>query len=153
MKNLFYFSAILCAILVVFSCNSKSGSTPDYIPDVIKPDEITLTTKDTISVQKFNTWRQNWQTYGKSYISDTLTRYFTMPLIDITEFEDNKSVDVVASRFHLGMELIGTDKVPHLMLVGVNSSGADVIDFANDQFIYDVTKPCPSSCGTASLVK
>jgi len=151
MKNLFYSSALLCAILVIFSCGNKTGSGPDYVPDVIKPDVQTLTTKDTISVQKFNTWRQNWQTYGQTYISDTLTRYFTMPLIDITEFEDNKSAAVVASRFHLGMELIGTDMIPHLMLVGVNSSGGDVIDYANNQYIYDVTKPCPSSCGAASL--
>ena len=107
MKNLISFTFLFCAAICIFSCKP----CPDC-PEPgggITPDELTLTTKDTISVQTFTTWRQNWQTYGKSYTQGTLTRYFTMPLIDITEFDDNKSAAVVASRFHLGMEINGTD--------------------------------------------
>jgi len=151
MKNLISFTILFCAVVCIFSCK-PCPDCPDAGPGVVS-DVVTLTTKDTISQQKFNTWRQNWTMYGKSYTNGTLTRYFTMPLIDITEFDDNKSVAVVASRFHMGMEISGTDSIPHLMLVGVNSNGDDVIDFANDQFIYDVTAPCPSSCGVSSLLK
>lgn len=147
MKNLISFTILFFAVICIFSCK-PCPECPDC-PEA----ELTLTTKDTISQQKFTTWRQNWNMYGKSYTQGTLTRYFTMPLVDITEFDNNRSSAVVASRFHLGMEINGTDSIPHLMLVGVNANGDDVIDFSNDQFIYDVTTPCPTSCGVSSLPK
>jgi len=152
MKNLIYLSSLLCMIILIFSC-TPCPDCPDtsvIAPDTIE-DKKTLTVADTISPTRFNTWRANWASQGQNYISDTLTRYFTMPLVDITEFKDNKSSDVVAARFHLGMEDIGTNMIPHLMLVGVDANGDDVIDIAKGQYIYDVTKPCPNSCGKSSL--
>jgi len=151
MKNLFYFSIIVCAVIAIISCGNKKGATPGYNPDITPEEDATLTTEDTISLGTFNTWVSNWDSLGLATMQDSLTRYFTMPLIDITEFDSLRSSNIVAARFHLGLELDGTDRIPHLMLTGVNSRGEDVI--GGDQYIYDVTLPCPSLCGKESVPK
>ena len=143
MKNLFYVLGVICTILIIHSCKP----CPDC-PDCPE-DESTLTTGDTISVTTFNNWRADWETYGQGYTDTLLTKYFTMPLVDITEFEDNRSTRVVAARFVIGLDM--TDTMPHIMLVGVDDGGNDVIDYANGQYVYDVTKPCPRLCGRNSL--
>ena len=152
MKNLIYFSTLLCAIVLIFSCTPcpDCPEGPDF-----GADATTLTLQDTISKQTYDTWILNWKTYGQSYTVNTLMEYYTMPLIDITEFTQHPGTGpntVVAARFVLGMEIVSTDTIPHLMLVGVNSAGASLTDASRQQYIYDVTQPCPSSCGANSLL-
>ena len=150
MKNLIYYTTILCGTLFIFSC-SPCPDCPEG-PD-ISEDAITLTTEDTISLQKFQTWVNDWATHGQAYTANTLTTSFTMPLVDITEFTENMGTSgrdsVVAARFYLGMDI--TDTMPHIMLVGVNSLGDSLTNENAGQYIYDVTKPCPKMCGISSL--
>lgn len=149
MKNTINLTFLLGIILMVYSC------TP--CPDCPSPpeDEMTLTTEDTISLQKFQTWVSNWDSLGQFYTSNTLTQYFTMPLVDITEFTENMETtgrdSVVAARFYLGLDLTETPPLPHIMLVGVNAQGDSLTNAADKQYIYDVTKPCPTMCGVNSL--
>jgi hypothetical protein len=35
---------------------------------------------------------------------------------------------------------------PHMMIVGVDANGNDLIDPARGLFIYNFIKPCPSAC-------
>ncbi len=150
MKNLLYFPILFCAVLFIFSC-TPCPDCPDVTMDQY---DDTATLRDTISVATFQTWRNNWLTNGQSYTANTLTKYFTMPVLDLTEFLEFPGTgrdSVVAARFVLGMEIDATDSIPHLMLVGVNSAGQSLIDTSKQQYIYDVTKPCPKMCGLNSL--
>ena len=112
-------------------------------------DENTLTVGDTISEATFNTWVADWASNGVGYIDTAGLDYFTMPLVDITEFENNKNSDVKAARFVLGLDM--TKMEPHIMLVGVDDEGKNILDPTRGQYIYDVTKPCPRLCGKSSL--
>jgi len=152
MKTLIYSLMLLIATVFIFSC-APCPECPDG-PD----DEFTPNLKDTISESRYNTWVNNWSQNGKDYIQhqDTLLKYFTMPKIDLTEFLAHPGTGrdtTAAARFVLGMEISGTDTIPHLMLVGANSAGQSMTDASKGQYIYDVTKPCPSSCGLSSLPK
>lgn len=150
MKNLTYFSAILFAFSLIYSC-TPCADCPDG------QDQMnTLTLTDTISENKYQTWVTNWKTNGQDYTANTLTDYFTMPLVDITEFQQYPGTgrdSVVAARFVIGMELAAPDSIIHLMLVGVNGLGQSMTDASKQQYVYDVTMPCPTSCGANSLPK
>lgn len=149
MKNLIYFSTLLCAMVFIFSC--KPCPDCPECPNVIDPDVVS-TLDDTISFQTFQTYRTNWNDHGKNYISDTLTQYFTMGLDDIDDFKQNASSQVVGARFYLGIqEFSNGDMAPHIMLVGINSRGDSIINSSASQYIYDFSLPCPSMCGAKSV--
>ena len=152
MKNLIYSLSLLFAMVCIFSCTP----CPDC-PDVEDDDyDYTAQLKDTISPATFNTWVTNWKTHGQSYTALTLTEYFTMPTVDLSEFLSFPGTGrdtVAAARFVLGLEFLPTDTLPHIMLVGVNSAGVNMIDPSMNQYIYDVSLPCPHMCGKNSLPK
>jgi len=157
MKNLIYFTTLFCAAILIFSCKPcpdcpDAATTPKITSDVVS----TPTLRDTISEQKYNTWKNNWKTYGQAFTNNLLTEYFTMPLIDLEEFLSLPGTGrdtIAASRFVLGLEIDGVDTTQHLMLVGVNAAGQSMTDASKQQYVYDVTAPCPNSCGTTSLDK
>ncbi len=105
---------------------------------------MTLAATDTISVAKFNSWVGAWISNGREYTDSVLLRYFTMPLVDLTQVLGETPS---SSRFYFGLDTTGSSPVPHLLLVGVDSLGKDMIDPNKNQFIYDVTRPCPAFCG------
>lgn len=125
--------AVLCAFS---SCDNKS----------MHMDETHSTTNnvlDSISLQTFMDWKRNWTRYGQDYTADTLTRYFTMPIIDLKEVIGEQAD---SARFYLGLDTTVSPRYPHIMLVGVDSTGKDLIDYNNGLYAYDVSSPCPPVC-------
>jgi hypothetical protein len=154
MKNTINISLLFFAVLLIFSCGQSPTHHHNHDDD--DDDDLTLTTEDTISLQTFQTWVGNWETFGKGYTDTTLTTSFTMPLVDITEFLENRDStsrdSVVAARFYLGMEVLSPNNYyPHLLLVGVDSEGDSLTNDSLKQYIYDLSKPCPNLCGHESL--
>jgi len=151
MKNLLYFCLMTFFCVLLYACKKcPECPDPDYGPGP------TLTLQDTISVNKYDTWVSNWKNHGQSYIDNTLTEYFTMPMVDINEFKafpGSGRDSVVSARFVLGLEVVGVDTIPHLMLLGVNAAGQSLTDASKHQYIYDVTQPCPNACGVAAMSK
>lgn len=151
MKNLIYSLATICVIVFISSCKPcpDCPTNPGINPYAQEEDK-TLNTKDTISLQTFQTWVDNWKNYGKKYTDTVLTTSFVMPLIDLSEFLENKGDkgrdSVVAARFYLGLRRDTIPNMPHLMLVGINAEGDSLTNADDGQYIYDVTLPCPTLC-------
>ncbi len=151
MKNTINLTFLFSIMLLIYSCGpcEKCANTPQ--------DEVTLHPQDAIPLTQFQDWVHNWDSLGQTYTASTLTQYFTLPLVDMTEFTANMdttgvdSVRVVAARFYLGLDLTGAAPQPHIMLVGVNALGDSLTNSTQDQYIYDVSKPCPTLCGEDSL--
>lgn len=142
MKRTLTFSAVILLIAMLsFSCKE---SAPVVVKKTTK-----LTAKNTKTPLEYRTWKARWERTGKAYTAATLTEYFTMPLIDLEEFalENNH----VAARFVLGMDSTSTGLTPHLLLVGVDSTGTSMIPPYAPGKIYDVTRPCPHACGMNSI--
>lgn len=138
----------IAVIMIIFisSCVQKNSNEDRTTEKKSEPDSeitVTINTQDTISLYKFNKWKTAWNTSGASYMNSTLTEYFTLPLVDLTELLGE---DPAQSRFYLGLDESVTPNVPHLMVVGVDSRGNDMIDYASGQYVYDVSKPCPTDC-------
>lgn len=87
---------------------------------------------------------QNWATRWRSNPENTVKAHL-IPQADITELMAEDDVQDV--RAYIGVDAAGVNK---LMLVGVDKDGNDLIDDQCQQYIYDFTKPCPSTCDVNS---
>jgi hypothetical protein len=96
--------------------------------------------QNVISLETAQTWAKKWRSNPENTVKAHL-----IPQIDITELlaEEN----VVDVRAYIGIDENGVNK---LMLVGVDKDGNDLIDDTCEQYIYDFTKPCPSTCDVDS---
>ncbi|WP_046755817.1 hypothetical protein [Kordia jejudonensis] len=88
-------------------------------------------------------WTQNWRERKK--IEDI--RGYFIPMEDINEARVEIGIDNM--RGYLGIDDKGEN---HLLLVGVDAKGNDMIDEENGQFVYDYTKPCPQQCGNGNVL-
>lgn len=98
------------------------------------------TAVNTITLETAQAWAKKWRDTPGATVKAHL-----IPQIDITQLMNEK--DVVDVRAYIGIDENGENK---LMLVGVDAEGNDLIDDANEQYIYDFTKPCPTTCNVTS---
>lgn len=85
-----------------------------------------------------------WRTMAEPKLGTDFVKAFTIPMENYTQIQATGAVKV---RAYLGEEPDGTKS---LLLVGVDAQGNDMIDYANGQYVYDFTSPCPSSCANGS---
>lgn len=136
--------SILVAATFIISCE-EPPPVVNKTPDKIEKHSYVLNPQDTISLNKFNTWTTNWKDHGKDFIANEkdILKYFTMPLIDVSQML-GETPD--SARYYLGLRTDTVPNVPHLLLVGVDSNGVNLLDYSKGQYAYDVTKPCPPAC-------
>lgn len=88
-------------------------------------------------------WTKAWR--NRTTLQDI--NGFWIPMIDVNEARLELGVENM--RGYLGIDGNG---VQHLLLVGVNAKGNDMIDELKGEFVYDYTKPCPQQCGNGNLL-
>jgi len=66
-----------------------------------------------------------------------------MEKVDLTEVLGERPAKV---RYHLGLDMTVIPHEPHLILVGVDNKGKDMLDYGKKEYAYDLTKPCPKYC-------
>lgn len=86
----------------------------------------------------------NWRTLVDDKMPNDKVYAFKIPMIDFIEILHE---DAVSIRAYLGEDSSGNKK---MFLVGVDASGNDMIDYDNDQYVYDYSEPCPSDCDVNS---
>lgn len=140
MKTRFLIISVL-VLSIFYSCDNATKK----VNEESKQESVAVTsTTDTISLATFESWRGAWESNGQAFTETTLIKYFTMPLVDLTEVIGEAPSE---SRFYLGLDTTKTPNEPHLLLVGVDANGNDMLDYAAGQYVYDVTAPCPPKCG------
>ena len=87
---------------------------------------------------------QEWALRWKSNPVTTV-KAFLIPEEDTVQLYNEPLVESI--RAYLGVDAKG---VAHLMLVGVDANGKDMIDATKGWYIYDFTKPCPNTCDPTS---
>jgi hypothetical protein len=141
---------LLCLAVLLFFCqdqpadNGSNESSPE--PEEVESlmDAAAASTTDTISLDSFNTWRNNWQRNRISWIANNRLEGFNLPLVDLENIL-GESPD--SSRFYLGLESDGSGGFnAKIMVVGVKA-GKDMIDYAKGHYVYDVSTACPPFCG------
>lgn len=79
--------------------------------------------RNTISLSQAQTWADNWNNNKVSYLKENDLKAFKIPkqvIEDVTA--SSEAIDI---RTYLGLD---KDSKPHLMIVGVDSNGNDLID-------------------------
>ena len=73
---------------------------------------------------------------------------FFIPKIDITEVMAESGVENIR-----GYMAINDSNEYHLLIVGVDSDGNDMVDPELGQYVYDFTEPCPATCSNTGPLK
>ncbi len=90
-------------------------------------------------------WTSNWQN-NKSTISNYDSIYNAF-LLHNTEMQDIFAAGATHIRTYIGL----TDEMKlKLLLVGVDASNNDMINYEADQYVYDFNQPCPTNCAEKS---
>lgn len=123
----------------------------DYISPKFKytPNNLstmTKTTVNTIPLTEAEDWQDNWLASDSLATDPTKIRSFLIPLADLQQVINEMGVS--HARAVLGITPQGEDK---LMLVGVDDQGATMVNPLLNQYVYDLTQPCPPVCGTGPL--
>ena len=139
----YLFPMLIALGLLLVSCGDEKPIV-DPVVDVIKDVINTPNTQDTISKQKFVTWVNNWKADGLQFSTTTLPEFFTMPKVDLTEVLSEPGVK--QTRFYLGLDKSHPVDSLHLVVVGVDKYGNDMLDYNAGEYAYDVTRLCPILC-------
>lgn len=122
-------------LLTYFSCTQSPEK---------KPKKKEVTAMNTVTLATFANWTGAWEKQGQEYTDSILTLFFTMPVIDL---EEVLGENIDSARYYLGLDTSIVPHFPHLLLVGVDSTGGSMINPTAGYNIYDVTMPCPPYCG------
>jgi hypothetical protein len=103
---------------------------------------------DTIPVATALIWVTKWRE------SDQVLpkKGFLIPKIDITEVM-TENVSAVRTYMAIDPDDESEDTKYHLLVVGIDSNGDDMLDPDLGQYVYDFTKPCPSICSGTGVLK
>ena len=134
MSSLKFIFGLLAISFMIWSCemNTSNGS------DSEKASNENSSVVDTISLETFTAWRNKWASDGAAYMASDSLVYFDMSIIDLQEVI-NSGAD--SARFYIGLETEKSEIFPHLMMVGVDSTGQE-----NLNLILDYSKSCPPYC-------
>jgi hypothetical protein len=97
--------------------------------------------KDTITLETAQDWAAKWKENAVTYLSKNQLKAFLIPGIDVSQVLAEEGV--VNVRSYLGID---ENNEPHLMIIGVDADGNDMIDDSKGWFIYDFSEPCPNIC-------
>jgi hypothetical protein len=100
--------------------------------------------KNTITLEQAQEWVAKWKAEGANYLAKNQLKAFLIPGIDVTQVISEECTDV---RSYLGLDV---NNQPHLVIVGVDAKGNDMIDDTKGWYIYDFSHPCPSTCDVNS---
>ena len=165
MKNLTFFTTLLCLFLFTFSCTDTATSTEDTTsteetsPPAAEESEASEEDMgaaaggipmDAITVDSFNNWKNAWETKGQGWMASHNLYAFSMPIVDLKAII-GENVDT--SMFFLGFEDKGNGEyTPKLIVAGVKD-GHILIDGTKGQYAYDYSNSCPPFCRDTSSTK
>jgi hypothetical protein len=91
----------------------------------------------------------DWRDFINPIAGNAIVHSFFIPKEDI---------DAVYKYAETGIRVYGALRIAndptslHLLVVGVDANGDDVIEDGGDSIIYDTTQPCPNMCGGVSIL-
>jgi hypothetical protein len=109
---------------------------------------------NTICLDKAVTWTTAWRSQDGTFTDHSDLKAFLIPLPDLQEVM--KEPNVANVRAYIGIDATDDNK-PHLIIVGVNEAGDDIIykeagagcddrDGDVNTGLYDFSQPCPTTC-------
>ncbi|MFZ4929331.1 hypothetical protein [Chryseobacterium sp. Mn2064] len=96
--------------------------------------------KHAVTLDQAQTWIANWQ--GRKDIPGASIKANLIPAQDVNDIfmKDTGFTE------YRGYNAITDEGEFKFLLVGVDASGNDMVDYAKGYYVYDMTTPCPSVC-------
>lgn len=101
-----------------------------------------------VAVEWVNNWRSPDNDHKLVNSEDEVIKGFFIPGDDLTQAM--AETGAVNARSYVGID---PDGAFHLLFVGVDEAGNDMVDPLKKQYVYDFTKPCPSMCSSTGSLK
>ena len=113
---------------------------------------------NTICLDKAVAWTTAWRAQDGSFKDHKDLKAFMIPHEDLQEVLAEPNV--VNVRAYIGIDT-ANDNAPHLIIVGINAEGEDIIyaaagegcddeDGTVNTGLYDFSHPCPTTCDETS---
>ena len=123
-----------------------------------KSSDSSSTLVNTICLDKAEKWTKAWRSQDGTFTDHKDLKAFLIPLEDLKEVI--KEPNVANVRAYIGIDE-SDDNKPHLIIVGVNAAGEDIIyaaakkgcvdpDGTVNTGLYDFSQPCPTTCDITS---
>ena len=111
------------------------------MPNTLPPNAIEIT--------QAVTWVNKWRDLDPRILP---LKGFVIPKVDLTEVLGEEPTSV---RTYMAIDPDDTNDETkyHLLVVGVDSSGNDMVDPDKGEYVYDFTQPCPSICSNTGPLK
>ncbi len=97
-----------------------------------------------IKLDKAVKWVTRWRESGQNLP----IKGFLIPKIDISEVMAEP--EVANLRTYMAID---DNQAFHLLTVGVNAAGDDMVDEDAGQYVYDFSQPCPPTCSKTGPLK
>lgn len=104
-----------------------------------------MSQRNTISLTDAQDWADRWNTNKVSYLQSNDLKAFKILGSVIKDVID--PTNVVDVRTYFGLD---KNNNPHLIIVGVDGNGDDIIDEPNGYYIYNFAGPCPNNCSSSN---
>jgi hypothetical protein len=88
----------------------------------------------------------SWRTLGEDKLGTDFFKGFLIPMEDLTQIINKGCCNV---RVYIGVD---SDGGKHLLLVGVDEDGVDLINYNDGYYVYDFTEVCPDKCDETSVL-
>ena len=97
------------------------------------------------------TWVNNWRDPKRTVSIDDIKGFF-VPHDDVQKaMAETGAVNI---RMYIGLEFkVKNTHEFHLLVVGVDDKGNDIINEEKGLYVYDFTQPCPSMCSETGPLK
>lgn len=96
---------------------------------------------NTITLEQAQEWARNWNENKLAFLERVDLKAFAIPGQVIADVTAHSAVVDVRTYFGLDDQFN-----PHLMVVGVDKDGNDLINEDEELYIYNFAKPCPNWC-------
>ncbi|NVK64829.1 MAG: hypothetical protein HWE22_09590 [Flavobacteriales bacterium] len=105
---------------------------------------------NTISVETATEWVNRWKESEHTLVNDdgTFIKGFFIPGDDLNEVM--RETGASDARSYLGID---DNHEFHLLVVGVDDNGNDMVDPEKGCYVYDFTRPCPPTCSKTGPFK
>lgn len=93
----------------------------------------------------------DWVTRWRATTTNPPVKGFLIPQLDISSAMKESGFEDI--RAYMGIELKANLPVYHLLIVGVDVDGNDMVDPEKNEYVYDFTSPCPAICSATGPLK
>jgi phage gp36-like protein len=88
----------------------------------------------------------SWRTLGADKLGTDFFKGFLIPMEDLTQIINKGCCNI---RVYIGND---SDNGKHLLIVGVDEDGKDLINYEEGYYVYDFTEVCPEICDETSVL-